>query len=412
MIKITRNDIIVTHIVFAFAVIMVSISLISVIFPALISSHYGSISTGIEPFTIGNNAALLIASNIVLFSLGYVYYKKKSGTFSTLIDKVRNFEISKKVSIIASLIILIVYISFTVSELSIDESEQFPDYVVLKIGLETFPETSSGDMIVDEQNSRFVRMILLGFSQEYLQNIKIIPFVTSIVLVLVTGLVAVSISGKRIAGIIAIIVLLQGYTFLEYDTIAVYENLWVLFFLLSVYAIHKRWYLSGFWYILSVFTKAFATPFLALNVFYALRSEHTRSFKTKILLSYLLSALIVIGLFYAGNAIYDDIVQFDFNRFANSLSDFSSQMRFDYFLLATILPVTFGLFFIARNGLKQADSLLFFITGLLLAGPLVAFATEFYVILPYRFVPLLVFFSISVGLVIFKTSKSSLKSQQ
>ena len=73
-------------------------------------------------------------------------------------------------------------------------------------------------------------MILLGFSQEYLQNIKIIPFVTSIVLVLVTGLVAVSISGKRIAGIIAIIVLLQGYTFLEYDTIAVYENLWVLFF--------------------------------------------------------------------------------------------------------------------------------------------------------------------------------------
>jgi hypothetical protein len=150
---------------------------------------------------------------------------------------------------------------------------------------------------------------------------------------------------------------------------------------------------------------------LVLNIFYALRSEHTRSFKTKILLSYLASIVLVIGLFYAGNVIYDDIVQFDFNRFANSLSDFSSQMRFDYFLLATILPVTFGLFFIARNGLKQADSLLFFIAGLLLAGPLVALATEFYVILPYRFVPLLVFFSITVGLVIFKTSKSSLESQ-
>ena len=248
MIKITRNDIVVTHIVFAFAVIMVSISLISVIFPALISSHYGSISTDIEPFTIGNNAVLLIVTNTVLFSLGYAYYKKKPGIFSTLIDNVRNFEISKKISIIAGLIILIVYISLTVSELSIDELEQFPDYEVLIIGLETFPETNSGDMIVDEQNSRFVRMMLLGFSQEYLQNIKIIPFVTSIVLVLVTGLVTVSISGKRIAGIIAIIVLLQGYTFLEYDTIAVYENLWVLFFLLSVYAIQKRWYLSGFWF--------------------------------------------------------------------------------------------------------------------------------------------------------------------
>ena len=142
MIKITRNDIVVTHIVFAFAVIMVSISLISVIFPALISSHYGSISTDIEPFTIGNNAVLLIVTNTVLFSLGYAYYKKKPGIFSTLIDNVRNFEISKKISIIAGLIILIVYISLTVSELSIDELEQFPDYEVLIIGLETFPETN------------------------------------------------------------------------------------------------------------------------------------------------------------------------------------------------------------------------------------------------------------------------------
>jgi len=409
--KITRNNI-TTYVVFAFAIIIVSISLASVIFPAMISSHYGSISTDIEPFTIGNNAALLIVSNIILFSLGYVYHKKKSGMFSTLIDRVRNFEISKKVSIIVGLIILIVYISLAVPELSIDESEQFGDYEIIIIGLERFPDTNSGNRIIDEQNSRFVKMILLGFSQEYLHNIKIIPFVTSIVLVLVTGLVTASISGKRIAGIIAIIVLLQGYTFLEYDTIAVYENLWVLFFLLSVYAIHKRWYLSGFWYILSIFSKPIVIPFLALNVFYALRSDHTRSFKTKILLSYLASILLVIGFFYAGNTIYDDIVQFDFNRFANSLSDFSSQMRFDYFLLATILPMTFGLFFIARNGLKQADSLLFFIAVLLLVGPLLSFVSEHYMIMPYRFVPLLVFFSITVGLVIFKTSKSSLEPQQ
>ena len=77
----------------------------------------------------------------------------------------------------------------------------------------------------------------------------------------------------------------------------------------------------------------------------------------------------MIGLFALGNTIYDDIVQIDTNRFMNSLSDFSSQMRFDSFLLIMILPVTVALFFIARNGTVHAESLLFFIPSLLLAGP-------------------------------------------
>ena len=115
----------------------------------------------------------------------------------------------------------------------------------------------------------------------------------------------------------------------------------------------------------------------------------------------------MIGLFALGNTIYDDIIHIDFNRFMNSLSDFSSQMRFDYFMLMTILPVTIGLFFLSRSGIVHAESLLFFISVLLLAGPLVALLTDFYVILPYRFVPLIAFFAIAIGVLIFKTTKSS-----
>ena len=115
----------------------------------------------------------------------------------------------------------------------------------------------------------------------------------------------------------------------------------------------------------------------------------------------------MIGLFALGNTIYDDIIHIDFNRFMSSLSDFSSQMRFDYFMLMTILPVTIGLFFLSRSGLVHAESLLFFISVLLLAGPLVALLTDFYVILPYRFVPLIAFFAIAIGVLIFKTTKSS-----
>tara|TARA_B100001123_G_C15286348_1_gene1015756 strand:- start:1070 stop:2233 length:1164 start_codon:yes stop_codon:yes gene_type:complete len=387
---------------------MVGISLLSVVFPALILHEFGKISTDrFNAFEIGNNAILLIVSNIVVISLGFLYKKNKLPSFSSPINKIRTFEISKKQSLIAGIIILVVYTGITVPELTIDETTQFPDVFTLLVGLESFPITDSGDTVIDEQNSRFVRMILLGFSQDYFNNIKVIPFISSIILVAVTGLIAIQISHRRIAGLIAMIVLLQGYTFLEYDTIAVYENLWITFFLFSIYTIHKRWYLSGILYLLSVFSKAFATPFLILNVFYVLRSSSNRSKKLRILISYGIIILIMFGLFSIGNTIYDDIIYVDFNRFMSSLSDFSSQMRFDTFLLIMILPVMIGLFFAARNGVKHAESMLFFIPSLLLAGPLVALATDYFVILPYRFIPLIVFFSISIAVVIFRNIKSS-----
>ena len=396
------------NIVFLFAFVMVTISLFSVMFPALILVHFGNITTDLyNEFEIGNNAFLLILSNVIMFSFGYIYKKNKFSNISLIVNKIRNFDISKKLSLIIGIIIIAVYTVITVPELSIDEATQWGDYHILTSALETFPETDSGDQIQDEQNSRFVRMILLGFSQDYFDNIKIIPFLSSIVLIALVGLIAFEISQKKIAGLISMLVLIQSYTFLEYDTIAVYESLWVTFFLFSIYTIHKKWHLSGIFYILSVFSKAFSTPFLILNVFYVIRSELDSKTKLRVMISYGIVILVMLGLFALGNTIYDDIVHVDFNRFMNSLSDFSSQMRFDYFMLMTILPVTIGLFFLSRSGIVHAESLLFFISVLLLSGPLVALLTDFYVILPYRFVPLIAFFAIAIGVLIFRNTKSS-----
>ena len=77
-------------------------------------------------------------------------------------------------------------------------------------------------------------MLLLDASQTIFQNIKILPFVASILVILFTYLLTVQITEKRFAGIIAILVLIQSHTFLRFDTVAVYENFWVLFYLLSL----------------------------------------------------------------------------------------------------------------------------------------------------------------------------------
>ena len=396
------------NLVFLFALVLVGINLLSVVFPALILHEFGHISTErYHAFEIGNNAVLLIVSNIVIISLGFLYKIHKLPSFSSSINKIRSLDISKKQSLVVGIIILIVYVVITAPDLSIDESIRYADFDVVLHGIETFPKTDSGDPTYDEQNSRFVRMILLIFSHDYLDNVKVIPFIFSIILIVITGILTVQISHRRLAGLIAMIVLLQGYTFLEYDTVAVYENFWTAFFLLSIYTIQKRWYLSGIFYLLSVFSKAFATPFLILNLYYVLKSNNSRSAKIKILASYGIAILVMLGLFTVGNTIYDDIIQIDSARFMNSFSDFSGHMQFDIFLLMTLLPVTIGLFFAARNGMPHAESMLFFIACLLLFGPLVALVTDYFVILPYRFVPLIAFFSISIGIVIFRNVKSS-----
>ena len=75
---------------------------------------------------------------------------------------------------ISGIIIFVFYIGFSVNELSINEEGQFPDYNILKAALQIWPSTESDDIYVQEQNSRYVRMLLLVSSIEIFQNIKIL----------------------------------------------------------------------------------------------------------------------------------------------------------------------------------------------------------------------------------------------
>ena len=129
-------------IVFLFALIMVGISLLSVIFPALILTEFGNITSDYyDKFEIGNNAILLILSNVIILAIGYIYKKNKLANFSSFVNKIRGFDISKKQSLIIGIIIIAVYTVITIPELSIDEATQWGDYHILTSALETFPET-------------------------------------------------------------------------------------------------------------------------------------------------------------------------------------------------------------------------------------------------------------------------------
>jgi len=241
-------------------------------------------------------------------------------------------------------------------------------------------------------------MFLLDVSLDIFQNIKLLPFIASILVVVFTYLITVQFCQKRFAGIIAVIVLLQGYTFLKYDTVAVYENFWVLFFLISLYVIEKKWFLSPVFYILAFYTKAYVAPFFLMTLFTTYRSQISSRTKIAILISYFVIVSVALALIFVGDTIYPDVIDVNPSKFILGFQVIIAQLRFDLFFIMALLPVTVGLIFLSKNKLKHADSILILIFGTIIASPILVSFTYHYEILPYRFIPLLVFFSIGVGM--------------
>jgi len=392
-----------SYLVFLSTISIVIISLFAIIFPGFFISIYFPYNVEIVPFEPSIWLIPVSSFSFVFLVLGFVYYKRKLPVqVYKCIQFILNFEISKRITVILGIIIFVFYIGFSVNELSINEEGQFPDYDILKTALQIWPSTESDDIYVQEQNSRYVRMLLLVSSIEIFQNIKILPFVASISLLIVTFFLTYQISHKRFSGIVALLIILQSHTFLFFDTVAVYENFWILFFLISLYLINRKWQLSPILYLLALFSKAFIFVFFLSTIFYIYRARISSRKKIWAMCSYGGVILIILAVFSFGDSVYGDIINISDSEFFLALNTLGYTLRYDVFIILSLLPVTIGLFFTSRRGFLQADSILVLILTSLLAGPFISMLTEFYFVLPYRFLPLIVFVAIGIGVFLSK----------
>jgi len=394
-----------SKITFLLTLIVVSMILFAIIFPGFYHYFFGDYPTQLgSPFELGHKAYLVIGSNAVLFGFGIIYYKNKFSFLNSKIDKIRRFEISKKISTIIILVILVTYAGLSSPELFLDENEQWGDYALLQDALELWPNTQSDDLYLAEQLDRYVRMALLDASVKIFQNIKVLPFLASILVVFFTYLLTLQFTGKRIAGIIAMLVLLQSHIFLTFDTIAVYENFWVLFFMISIYAVKRKWILSPIFYILAVFTKAFVAPFFLMTLYFTYRSRIKKREKYFIFASYIVIILVAICIIFVGKSIYTDVIDLEPSRFFLGFADTAMQFRFDTFFTVMLLPVTIGLYLLSKNT-SGTDTIHSLILGTMVFSPILITFTYFYDILPYRHIPTMVFFAIGIGLFFAKKTK-------
>ncbi|MFQ5782729.1 MAG: hypothetical protein ACE5GR_06715 [Nitrosopumilus sp.] len=388
---------IIPWIVFLFSISIVLISFVSVIFPALILASDTIKIPGIEPVTPdpfegGVWSGGVIITSIIIFSLALLH-KKKINPLSKIFEKIFSFEISKKVSLIAMIILLVIYVSATAGELSAEET--LDDYIGVKKRLETW----SPDSITSFEPH--VRYFLLSVSMDVFGNYKVVPFLASISLLVVTYLITTRITQKRFAGVVATILLLQSSVFLTYDTTVSYTNFWILFYLTSLYAVYRFWPLSPVAYLLSIPSKSLTAAFLPMSIYFILRSEISR--KKKIITAGATAGIILAGGIAANqiSATQGTEESFDAKEFQMGFTSFAYQLRGDGMVMLFMIPLMVGLFIASKNGIRHAESMMVLISGMLLLAPILTGFTN-QTTQPYRFVPLVVFFAIGVGVLLSK----------
>ena len=128
-----KNSLKISYAVFFCTLVIVLLTLTTIIFPALFSSYFGLHAENLEPFELGHLAIFLITSNAIIFGLGILYYKKKiPPMLYNIIEKIRTFELSKKLSVVILFVILGIYVGFSIPELFIYcDSIKFQKHVTL-----------------------------------------------------------------------------------------------------------------------------------------------------------------------------------------------------------------------------------------------------------------------------------------
>jgi hypothetical protein len=388
--------------VFLPTLVVCLISLTSVIFPALVvrtTSHLEDIGGNqyqVNPFEPGVLALPLVATNSILFGIWILYFKEKLP--KKILESIRfvfNFEVSKKVASACVLVLLGIYAASSGPSLATEEP--WGDYVTYKKHAQdwNFAEIAKGFDV-------HVKFFLLSASLKIFGNIRVIPFIASGLLLVLTYFFTKEITQKRFAGIVSMVILLQSTTFLTYNTTASYDNFWILLYLFSLYLIYKKWYLSPVAFLLSIPAKQITAIFLPMTLFFIYRSNITKKKKIWTAIAYGIIAIILIVAVQAlGINLVSSYIAPDTSHFWMGFTALAIELGPDPIFLIFLLPVIVGLFIASKRKIAQADSILFMILGLLLVEPLLEGLTG-NTNQPYRHLPLIIFFGVGVGILLSK----------
>lgn len=374
--------------------ILFLISFVPLLFPRLFIESFLGFQRDVDVFETGVWTIPLVIANASFLLLVGLHKFNKLPSYK-ITSFFYNFDVPKNFSYIILGVLILIFILFSMDELSIEEHE-LGDYAPVKSFVFDITEV--------EFNSGTLRYLHLYVSLLIFDNLRIIPFFMSIGLLLVVYLLSSELSNKRLAGLVSTFVLLQSNLFLLFDTTSAYNNAWVLFYFLSLYLMFKKSVFSHISYAYSLFLKPLTGLYFPINIYLILQGDLSKRQKKILLISYAVIALLVVFLIFNDFLPNFKNIIFNENKFIIGFTEFSNNFRFDGLILLLFFPTMIILSL--KNGpiRKKIEFIFFAISIVLISQPLLNSLVEI-TIQPYRFIPMIVFFAISVGL-IFSNSKS------
>jgi len=319
--------------------------------------------------------------------------------------KFSEFDIPDNLSKVVLIAILSVYVAISFNELFTEECSGIGNCFDYDRRMARLENWNFG--WIESDFRHLIHMGLLELSYGLFENYKVLSFVSSILLLVIAYAFASNLTGKNIAGLIAVLVVLQSSVFYKYDTSVVYPSFWALLFLTSLYLITtKGWFLNSIPYLFSIPAKALTVLFIPATIgFMWFYNKKVLKIFIPVMSIPIVLALIKFEPKTGGFFLIDHFNLMDF------LGGFVSWMwqgfAGDQSTLLLLIVFSFLLFF-NRKVIPNSNALLALVVGIILTSPILTGMTT-YSIWPYRMVPLVVLVGIVVGMVVTNLDRINLK---
>lgn len=270
----------------------------------------------------------------------------------------------------------------------LSNTQDYPDYDFYKEVIRNWNPIQHFDM-----SAFSIKYLLAKISVDVFHNAKIIPFVLSSSLLAVSYLFSVQITGKRWAGVITVLIISISSLFKFFDTSPAYDNSWILFYFLSLYMIKRKWLLSPVFFVMAVTCKPLVLLFLPALLLMVWESPQRK----KMLIVYCLVS-VLFGIIAPLHGSYDN-VPFSPDGFMSGLMDWWWFMFSDLYMVVAVPLVMAMLLWL---GLKRKGTifLLVMMLNLSLYGAILEGFTKDIWNEPYRYIPLVVAFALSVPVIL------------
>ena len=333
---------------------------------------------------------------------------------SKVVDGLEKFDLPKKTAIALLFIVIGIWAGLSAFEeldFEHEDCKSFGKRVEFGIGICTDYGKRLYFMTHYAETERFqnpIRVVtfeLLELSKNVFDDYRIIPFISSGFVLLLTYFITFEITRRNYTGLVAVLFVLHSPIFFKYDLIMTYPTFWVAFFLFSIYLTFKTWQLSPVSFFLGCVSKIMnVMNFPAMILFVYLSGNPQWK---KIVGVYGVIMGLGIGGVVVTKWVYPEIwyrfygimlTQFEVNLvdFLWWLGMWSIELFSDKITLFSIFLLIPCLFMLKKAKIQGASAILVMILVFILQPAFISGFTN-YTNEDYRFLPLVIFVGIGIA---------------